>query len=136
MVLHESSYCMDGSSPIEPCQPSDTRCSGSWLHTANRIKSFNQKVPETCVVLWHYDRILPLQQVLLPTLRRRPVGKAVLSIFPTTPPCSTRVDVLKIGNVPIIFSLPQMKNLGTTVGLDPKGDKNYMSGLWLVLFSS
>ena len=27
--------------------------------------------------------------------------------FPTTPPCSTRVDVLETGNVPILFSLPR-----------------------------
>ena len=53
-----------GSNTFEPCQPSDTRCSGSWLHTVNWIKSGNQKVPETCVVLWHYDRVLPLPQVL------------------------------------------------------------------------
>ena len=32
--------------------------------------------------------------------------------FPTTPPCSTEVDVLETGEVPILFSLSQMKNLG------------------------
>ena len=60
MVWH-GAYCMDGISPFEPCLPSDARCSGSWLHTVNWIKSGNQKVPQVCVVLWHYDRILPLQ---------------------------------------------------------------------------
>ena len=34
--------------------------------------------------------------------------------------CSTRVDVLDTGNVPFLFSLPQMKNLGMTIELDPK----------------
>ena len=43
--------------------------------------------------------------------------------FPTKPPCPTRVDVPETGNVPKLFSLPQMKNFGTTVELDPKGDK-------------
>ena len=43
--------------------------------------------------------------------------------FPTKPPCSTRVDVLETGNVPILFSVPQMKNLGMTDELDLKGDK-------------
>ena len=43
--------------------------------------------------------------------------------FPTTPPCSTKVDVLGTGDVPILFSLSQMKNLGATTELDPKGDK-------------
>ena len=41
--------------------------------------------------------------------------------FPTAPPCSTKVDVLETGDVPILFSLPQMRNLGTTIELDPKG---------------
>ena len=42
--------------------------------------------------------------------------------LPTKPLCSIRVDVLETGDVPILFSLPQMKNFGTTVELDPKGD--------------
>ena len=29
--------------PFETCQPSDERCSGSWLHTVDWIKSDNQK---------------------------------------------------------------------------------------------
>ena len=41
--------------------------------------------------------------------------------FPTKPPCSTRVDVPETGNVPKLFSLPRMKNLGMTIELDPKG---------------
>ena len=32
------------------------------------------------------------------------------------------VDVLETGNAPTLFSLPQMRNLGT-IGLDPQGDK-------------
>ena len=64
MVLFESLYCMDGDNSMEPCQPSYTRCSRSWLHTVNWIKSGSQEVPEKCVVLWHHDRILPMQQVL------------------------------------------------------------------------
>ena len=43
--------------------------------------------------------------------------------FPTTPPCSTRVDVLETGDVPILFYLPQMNNLGVTLSLDPERDK-------------
>ena len=43
--------------------------------------------------------------------------------FPTTPPCSTKVDVLETGDVPILFSPSQMKNLGMTFELDPKRDK-------------
>ena len=47
--------------------------------------------------------------------------------FPTAPPCSTKVNVLETGDVPILFSLPQMKNVVMTTALDPKGDKNDMS---------
>ena len=43
--------------------------------------------------------------------------------FPTAQPCSTKVAVLETGDVPILFSLPQMKMLGMIVELDPKGDK-------------
>ena len=43
--------------------------------------------------------------------------------FPTTPPCSTRVDVLETGDLPFLFSLLRMENLGTTIELDSKGDK-------------
>ena len=43
--------------------------------------------------------------------------------LPTTPPCSTAVVVLETCDVPILFSLPQMSNLGTTIELGPQGDK-------------
>ena len=43
--------------------------------------------------------------------------------FPTKPPCSTRVDWLETSDVLILFSLPQMTNLGITIELHPKGDK-------------
>ena len=33
------------------------------------------------------------------------------------------VDVLETGDVPILFTLPQMRNLGMTIELDPQGDK-------------
>ena len=35
----------------------------------------------------------------------------IINITPT-PPCSTIVDVLETGDVPVVFSLPHMKNLG------------------------
>ena len=54
-----------GISPFEPCQPPDARCSGSWLHTVNWIKSTNQKVPE-CMrcIIGITTEFLSLQQVL------------------------------------------------------------------------
>ena len=46
------------------------------------------------------------------------------------------VDVLETSDVPILFSLSQMKNVSTTTELDPKGDTNYMSSFWSVFPSS
>ena len=43
--------------------------------------------------------------------------------FPTTPPCSTMVAVLETSNVPILFSLPQVRNSGMTLELDPQRGK-------------
>ena len=43
--------------------------------------------------------------------------------FPTTPLCSTVVDEVETSDVPILFSLPQMRNLGMTIELDPQGGK-------------
>ena len=59
----------------------------------------------------------------LPTLRRRPVAKVVLSIFRQHLRVLPKLDVHETGNVPIFLSLPQMKNLGMIVELDPNGDK-------------
>ena len=57
-----------------------------------------------------------------PTPRQKPAWKVALSTF-HDPPCSTKVDVLETGDVPILFSPSQMKNLGMTFELDPKRDK-------------
>ena len=35
-------------------------CSGPWLHTVDWVKNGNRNIEETCMVLWHYDGILPL----------------------------------------------------------------------------
>ena len=51
-------------------------------------------------------------------LNRNLLGE--LHDFPTIPPCSTKVYVLETGDVPILFSLSQMKNLGMTIELDQK----------------
>ena len=57
--------------------------------------------------------------------------------FPTAPPCSTQVAVLETSDVcPSYFPFPQMKNLGMTIELDPKGDKITCPVFWPVLLSS
>ena len=49
--------------------------------------------------------------------------KSCIIHFPTTPPCSTMVDVLEPSDVLFLFSLPQMRNMGMLVDLDPQRDK-------------
>ena len=39
--------------------------------------------------------------------------------FPTNPPCSTDTDICEEGNVPILMSLPQMRNLNLEMSLSP-----------------
>ena len=58
--VHKVLNCTDGGNPIESRQPSNTCCSGSCLHTVDWIKNGNRKIQEACMVLWHYDGILPL----------------------------------------------------------------------------
>ena len=57
----------------------------------------------------------------LPTLRWRLVGKVALFICRL----HVRPELMcwKPRNVPVSFSVPQMKNVGMTIELDPKADK-------------
>ena len=57
-MLDGSAQGMDGGNFIES---SNTFCSGLWLHTVHWIEISNRKIQETCMVLWHYDGILPFQ---------------------------------------------------------------------------
>ena len=47
---------------------------------------------------------------IFPTLRQRHVGFFFV-YCPTTPPCSTRVDVLETNDVPVSSTFLQVKNL-------------------------
>ena len=76
-----------------------------------------------CIMASQQNFALAINLWCLPTLRQKLVGKVVSFTFRQAPPCSTRVGVLGTGDVPILFSPPQMKNLGMTIELDPKGDK-------------
>ena len=50
------------------------------------------------------------------------VAEKCIVHFPTRPPCSTEIDVLEQGTVPILMSLPQMQNLGMSLNLHAKGN--------------
>ena len=69
------------------------------------------------------NSVLALSVLCLPTLEQKLVWESCIINFPTKPPCSTSVDVLQTGNVPIQNFLPQMQNFGITIELDPKGAK-------------
>ena len=43
--------------------------------------------------------------------------------YHTTPPCSTNIDVLEQGTVPILLSVSQMRNLYMTIEHTPQCDK-------------
>ena len=50
MAWHERSHCLDGGTLFKSCLPSDTRGSGSGLHTIDWIEINNQKISATCMV--------------------------------------------------------------------------------------
>ena len=83
---------MDGISPFESCPPSDARCSESWLHTVNWIESGNQKVSVT------HDRVCFCSMpFVFANSATETCFESCVIYLPTTPPCSTRVDVLETG---------------------------------------
>ena len=100
----------------------DSSTSAGWscLHGWRQSKGSKNVL---CITALRQSFVVATRPLCLPTLRRRAVGKNCIIHLPTTPPCSTRVDVLETGNVPILFSHPQMKHLGMTIELDPKEDK-------------
>ena len=50
------------------------------------------------------------------------VSESCVLTFPTFPPCRTQVDILETGDVPILLSLPQMKDSGMSLELHADGD--------------
>ena len=103
----------------------------------NWIESSNLKIPETCVVIWHYDRVLSLQQVLvcLPTLRWRLVGKAVSFIFRRN--LHVRQSWLAWNKWCAYLILTSTdEKFGNHYWVASEGRHNYMSCFWLALFSS
>ena len=83
-----------------------THKKGPWLHTVDWIEKH----------AWYYG--ITTEFCRFDSL----AWESCIIQFPTTPPCSTEVNVLETGEVPILFSLSQMKNLGMTIELDPPGD--------------
>ena len=87
-----------------------------------------------CVVLSYYDRTLSLQKVfcVCQLWDRNWSGKLCYSFSDKTT-LFYQGWCAWDGRRAYLFSLPQMKNLGITLELDPKGAKNYTSSFWLVL---
>ena len=110
---------MDGDNPFEPCQPSNTRGSG-LIGSRAAIERFKKRAryygitTEFC----RCDKSFVFANSETETCMKSGIIR-----FPRTPPCSTKVDVLETGDVPILLTLPQMKILGMAIELDSKGDK-------------
>ena len=73
-----------------------------------------------CIVVLRQDSVLAVSLFVFANPEAETCRENCLIHFPSTPPCSTRVDVLETGDVPILFSLLQMQNLGIILELDPK----------------
>ena len=82
-----------------------------------------QKISENMHGIMTLQRNSAAKQIFRVCQFRETCKEGCIVHFPTTPTCSTTVDLLETGDVRILFSLPQMRNLGTTVELDLQGDK-------------
>ena len=71
-----------------------------------------------CIVVWRQDSVLAVSLSVFANSEAETCRENCLVHFPTTPTCSTRVDVLETGDVPMLFFLLQMQNLGITLELD------------------
>ena len=65
-----------------------------------------------CIVVWRQDSVPAVRLSVFANSEGETCRENCLIHFPTTPPCSTRVDVLETGDVPILFSLLQMQKSG------------------------
>ena len=120
MVWH-GTLCMYGISPFEPCPRSDAiLVAHGQLDRELQSECFRSNA-------LHYGIMTEFcpcnKSFVFANSETETCWESCTFHFPKTPPCSTRVDVLETGHVPILFSLSQMKNLGMTIELDPKGDK-------------
>ena len=106
---------------FEPYQLSDARCSGSWLHSVNRIKSWQSTSSRNTRGMMALRRsfAFALSPLCLPTRRQKIVLKVVLF----TAQQHLHVDVLERCDVRILLFLSLMINFGMTIELDPNEDK-------------
>ena len=137
MVLYRVPHCTDGGNSIESCLPSDTLvldlgCTRS-IGSRTAIERFKKHAWYHCITT-EFCRCN--ESFVFANSETETCIESCFIHFPTNPPCSTKVDALETSDVPILFSLSQMKNLSTTVELDPKGDKNYISSFWSVFLFS
>ena len=133
VVLYKILYCMDGGNSVEPCQPLNTRGSGSWLHTVDWIKSGNRKIQEACIVLWHHDWILPLWQIfrVRQLWDRNLQGKLHYSLSNNSTMFYQGWCAWDRWCAHFVFPLP-----GEKLGSGSKRRQNYMSSFWFVFLSA
>ena len=135
MVWH-GTYCMEGISPSEPCQPSDTCCSGSWLYTVDWIEISHQKVPDTCIVLCNTTEFCSCNKSFVcANSDTETCLESCIVHFPTEPACSTRVDVLRRATCLPYSPFLQMKIGVRLLSWIQKERQNYMSSFCLALIS-
>ena len=75
-----------------------------------------------CIIISRQNSVTAKSLLCLPTLRQKLVGKVVLFIFRQNHNVLPGLMCLRRATC-LSYSLPQMKNLGITLELDPKGAK-------------
>ena len=109
MVLHESSYCMGGGNSIEPCQSSNTHCSGLWFAHGRldqeRQSKDSRSTRGVMALQRNFDVVISLSRS--PTPRQKPAWKVASSTSEQHNHVQSRLMCLS--QDVSILTLPQMK---------------------------
>ena len=95
-----------------------TRSMGSW----HAIQRFTQAI-EPMKDIISYEYIPAETKFTFANGETARVSWTLHLRYHTTPPCSTNIDVLEQGTVPILLSVSQMRNLYMTIEHTPQCDK-------------
>ena len=110
--------CHQPSAQPDLCDSGCTRSMGSW----HAIQRFTQAI-EPMKDIISYEHIPAKTKFTFAKRKTARVNWTLHLRYHTTPPCSTNIDVLEQGTVPILLSISQVRNLYMTIEHTPQCDK-------------
>ena len=115
---------MDGISPFKSCLPSDTRGPGDLGCTRSIGSRSAIDFSNTLgIMAQRQNSAVATNPLCSQTHIQKPARKVALFTFQQHHHVQPWLMCLRQVNVPILLSLPQMRNVGMTIELHPRGDK-------------